>query len=109
MVYKIFSGEVQSDTIFIEDLTIEKDEETITVTTKKVDGNLVYTITKKMSVQEPFSADILYFIDGKEALATTVKNLNPNFIKSINVLKGSATSKYGEKGKNGVIEIITKK
>ena len=109
MVYKIFSGEVQSDTIFIEDLTIEKDEETITVTTKKVDGNLVYTITKKMTVESPFPADVLYLIDGKESDAATVKALNPNSIKSINVLKGSATSKYGEKGKNGVIEIITKK
>jgi hypothetical protein len=67
IVYKLFSGEVQSDTIFIEDLTIEKDKETITVTTKKVDGNLVYTITKKMTFQEPFPSDILYFIDGKEA------------------------------------------
>ena len=122
MVYKIIAGEVQSDTIFIEDLTLEKaipgvrlennskkDEVTITVTTKKVDGNLVYTITKKMTVESPFPADVLYLIDGKESDAATVKDLNPNSIKSINVLKGTATSKYGEKGKNGVIEIITKK
>jgi hypothetical protein len=122
MVYKIIAGIVQSDTFAIEDLTLKKaipdvrlennskkDEETITVTTKKVDGNLVYTITKKMTVESPFPADVLYLIDGKESDAATVKDLNPNSIKSINVLKGTATSKYGEKGKNGVIEIITKK
>jgi hypothetical protein len=121
-VYKIIAGIVQSDTFAIEDLTLEKaipdvrlesnskkDEETITLTTKKVDGNLVYTITKKMSVQSPLPADVLYLIDGKESDAATVKALNPNSIKSINVLKGNSTSKYGEKGKNGVIEIITKK
>lgn len=121
-VYKIIAGEVRSDSIVIEDLTLEKDipgvrlennskkdEETITVTTKKVDGNLVYTITKKMTVESPIPADVLYLIDGKESDAATVKALNPNSIKSINVLKGSATSKYGDKGKNGVIEIVTKK
>lgn len=121
-VYKIIAGEVRSDSIVIEDLTLEKDipgvrlennskkdEETITVTTKKGDGNLVYTITKKMTVKSPIPTDALYLIDGKESDAETVKALNPNSIKSINVLKGSATSKYGDKGKNGVIEIVTKK
>jgi hypothetical protein len=121
-VYKIIAGIVQSDTFAIEDLTLEKaipdvrlesnskkDEETITVTTKKVDGNLVYTITKKLTFESPLPADVLCLIDGKESDAATVKALNPNSIKSINVLKGNSTSKYGEKGKNGVIEIITKK
>ena len=41
------------------------------------------------------------------------KNLNeidPDSIESINVLKGkSAQEKYGDKGANGVIEIVTKK
>jgi len=121
IICKTITSEKKSDTIIIEDLSLEKtvpgtrlesnskkDEETITVTTKKVDGNLVYTITKKMSVQSPLPADVLYLIDGKESDAATVKALNPNSIKSINVLKGSATSKYGEKGKNGVIEITIK-
>ena len=122
IICKTITSEKKSDTIIIEDLSLEKtvpgtrlesnskkDGETITVTTKKVDGNLVYTITKKMSVESPLPADVLCLIDGKESDAATVKALNPNSIKSINVLKGSATSKYGEKGKNGVIEIITKK
>ena len=121
-IFKIITSEKKSDTLFIKDLTLEKtlpgarlesnstkDEETITVTTKKVDGNLVYTITKKMVGESPLPADVLYLIDGIESDAATVKALNPNSIKSTNVLKGSATSKYGEKGKNGVIEITTKK
>jgi hypothetical protein len=50
----------------------------------------------------------LFVIDGKEV--KTIKNLNPNNIKSITVLKdGTAEKKYGEKGKSGVIEITTKK
>lgn len=39
-----------------------------------------------------------------------MKDIDPNTIKSINVLKGeNATKKYGEKAKSGVIEITTKK
>jgi len=39
-----------------------------------------------------------------------MKSINPNDIASVNVLKNeSATTKYGEKGKDGVIEVTTKK
>ena len=69
----------------------------------------MYTITKKESAESPLPADVLYLIDAIESDAATVKAPNPNSIKSINILKGSTTSKYGEKGKNGVIEITTKK
>lgn len=48
----------------------------------------------------------LFIIDGKEATKAEVDQLNPDKIESVNVLKGeSATTKYGIKGKNGVIEI----
>jgi TonB-dependent SusC/RagA subfamily outer membrane receptor len=50
----------------------------------------------------------LFIIDGKEA--KSLKNISPADIKSISVLKdGTAEKKYGEKGKNGVVEITTKK
>ena len=53
----------------------------------------------------------LYVVDGK--IMDKGKNLNeiyPNSIESVNVLKGkSAQEKYGDKGVNGVIEIVTKK
>ncbi|WP_343522948.1 TonB-dependent receptor plug domain-containing protein [Pedobacter sp.] len=49
----------------------------------------------------------LYIVDGKEL---TDLNLNEESIRSITVLKGPDSQKiYGEKGKNGVIVITTKK
>lgn len=52
----------------------------------------------------------LYIIDGKEATKKQIEKLSPDSIKSVNVLKDDkAIKKYGEKGKNGVIEITTRK
>ena len=58
--------------------------------------------------------NILIVIDGKEhpdiKSSTDINGMDPNDISSMNVLKGaSAISKYGSKGKYGVIEIFTKK
>ena len=45
-----------------------------------------------------------------EITAKEMESIDPNTIKAINVLKGEAAiEKYGEKGKNGVIEIKLKK
>ena len=53
----------------------------------------------------------LVIVDGVEAKGINpLDNINPNDIESITVLKGgSASVKYGDKGKDGVIEITTKK
>jgi len=52
----------------------------------------------------------LIFIDGKEASKEEMEKLDSNSIESVNVYKGeSAIKKYGEKAKNGVIQITTKK
>jgi hypothetical protein len=52
----------------------------------------------------------LIVIDGVISSDINLKDINPNNILSINVLKGEkATEKYAEKGANGVIEITTKK
>lgn len=52
----------------------------------------------------------LFVIDGKNSKEKDMKKLEPSDIESINVLKGEmATKKYGKKGKNGVVEITTKK
>jgi TonB-dependent SusC/RagA subfamily outer membrane receptor len=59
----------------------------------------------------------LYVIDGevilpknKESNLASIRNLDPKDIASISVLKGkNATDKYGENGKEGVVEITTKK
>ncbi len=55
--------------------------------------------------------DALVIIDGVEVKGINpLNNINPNDIESINVLKdASATAQYGDKGKNGVILITTKK
>ena len=51
----------------------------------------------------------LYVIDGVISNHGTI-GLDPNDIQSISVIKGiKATDLYGEKGKDGVILIITKK
>ena len=51
----------------------------------------------------------LYVIDGKISDKVQMEKIDPNDIKSVNVLKGeSATAAYGDKGKNGVVEITTK-
>lgn len=52
----------------------------------------------------------LYILDGKVVDAKTVENLNPDDIATINVSKGDkAYEKYADKGKDGVVEVITKK
>lgn len=49
----------------------------------------------------------LYIIDGKEV--SEIKSLNKESIESIEVLKDSSARTYGDKGKNGVVIITTKK
>lgn len=56
------------------------------------------------------ASEALIVIDGKEKTYDDMKLMDVNTIKSITVLKGeSATKIYGDKGKNGVIQITTKK
>jgi N-acetylmuramoyl-L-alanine amidase len=53
--------------------------------------------------------DPLYVVNGKIVTSNDVKKIDNNDIQSVNVLKGeSAIKKYGDKGKNGVIEINKK-
>lgn len=52
----------------------------------------------------------VFVIDGKESTAKKVKQLDPSEIESIDISKGEkALERFGEKGKNGVVEITTKK
>jgi hypothetical protein len=52
----------------------------------------------------------LYLVDGVVVTEAEATILNPEAIKSINVLKDNpAIEKYGKKGKNGVVEITTRK
>jgi TonB-dependent SusC/RagA subfamily outer membrane receptor len=52
----------------------------------------------------------LFILDGEEVSKEKIETLDPKLIESVNVLKdASATAIYGTKGKNGVVEIKTKK
>ncbi len=56
------------------------------------------------------STDPLYVIDGVPLTQAFFRNLNPNDVETVSVLKdASATSVYGNRGANGVIVITTKK
>ena len=53
---------------------------------------------------------VLYFIEGVEVPRSDVQKLAPDEIESVHVIRDkTATDKYGERGKNGVIEISLKK
>ena len=52
----------------------------------------------------------LIILEGKEVSEDLVKDLKPEDVESINVIKGqNAITKYGDKGENGVVEIMLKK
>jgi len=56
------------------------------------------------------SADPLYVIDGVPLNQNFFRNLNPNDIENVTILKdAAAASVYGNRGANGVIVITTKK
>ncbi|WP_318311578.1 M56 family metallopeptidase [Flagellimonas crocea] len=79
------------------------DDEDIEVISKENDSS--YFFIDNDGKDEP-----LYYIDGKKAKSTDIREMSPSNIESMKVLKGDmAIEKYGKKAKNGVIEITTKK
>lgn len=59
---------------------------------------------------KPANIKPLIILDGKEITEEILKNLKPEDVESINIIKDqNAIDKYGAKGKNGVIEIFLKK
>ncbi len=67
--------------------------------------------TSSYSINGPFNSDdALWVVDGIIAYNDAMKQVEPQDIESISVLKNAnATALYGEKGKNGVILVKTKK
>jgi len=81
---------------------------TVTVNRPNENTTLIGNIELKRSSGQKDNP--LIVIDGVISSDINLKDINPNNILSINVLKGEkATAKYAEKGANGVIEITTKK
>jgi TonB-dependent SusC/RagA subfamily outer membrane receptor len=65
---------------------------------------------KKRADNAAPQGDPTYVLDGEEIKKEKINEIEPSTIESINVLKGSAAeAAYGDKGKNGVIIIKTKK
>ena len=65
-------------------------------------------VKEASKVKSSFSG--IVYIDGVESSKERMDNLNPDHIASMNVYKGNeAIAKFGEKGRNGVIEIKLKK
>jgi TonB-dependent SusC/RagA subfamily outer membrane receptor len=80
----------------IENISVLKDHSAIALYGSKAKNGVILITTKP-----------LYIIDGEE-FQGNLDDINPDNIKSIDVLKGeSGTQHYGEKGKNGVIVITT--
>jgi hypothetical protein len=103
------NGNIDSSSIVIKGM---RDGKEITVTVKGSNKNIAPTDQARV-VLKPSSGDKikpLIVIDGVITSDINLNDLNPTTIKSMNVLKGeNATTKYAEKGANGVIEITTKK
>ena len=73
-------------------------------------GNTITLIGPEENNAQQEKEQPLYYIDGKKANKEEMAKLSPKNIESVNVIKGKkAIEKYGEKAKNGVIEIFTKK
>lgn len=74
--------------------------------------NGVIEINKKIQNENGKSTvkpEPLYVIDGKESSKDVLGKISPSSIESVSVLKDeTAIKKYGQKGKNGVVEINLK-
>lgn len=72
-------------------------------------GDVIAKKPSKVAISDNLSKKILYIVNGKEISETYFRTIQPNDIESINVLKDKkAIDKYGEKGKEGVLEIQLK-
>jgi hypothetical protein len=94
----VFGNEIKEIRILRGDAGIEKYGE--------AGQNGVVEITTKENVKKP---DPLFVING-EIVDIPLSDISPEDIKEIHVLKGDpAIKKYGEAGRNGVVEITMKK
>ena len=77
---------------------------------KVSNGDLKLPPNTIVHLHNPDAKDPLYIIDGVPAPDNSLKDLNPNDIASIQVLKNqSAVPVYGDKARDGVVLITTKK
>lgn len=78
--------------------------------TKSIQGIDIIANCYEISQKKKSINDVLFIVDDKIVTKEQVDNYDPKDIDNVTVLKEkAATEKYGERGKNGVIIIITKK
>ncbi|HNW49203.1 MAG TPA: TonB-dependent receptor plug domain-containing protein, partial [Bacteroidales bacterium] len=88
--------------------TVKSDKQVV-IKRENMDTTVVKNtiVIKSKSLKD---ANPLYVVDGKVMKNFDEASLDPDNIKSMSVLKGDiALKKYGDKAKNGVIEITLKK
>ena len=97
------SDTVKTDTITVVSVgSIRTDTTNIVYKTISVHGKAIANDFKEITP--------LYIVDGKEIESVNMQHLSPDDIESITVLKNQTAIKlYGEKAKNGVIVVSTKK
>ncbi len=97
------SGEMKKTVWVTEDG--DKTEEIII---KEIHGE--HSKGENMMFIDSSSEDALLIIDGKEVNNTKLEDIDPSTIEKMEIFKGEkAIEKYGEKAKDGVIKITTKK
>ena len=99
----------------IEEVSVWKNGSAANKYGEKGKNGVLFITTKKQADANPQTGElrtkkipgnVLYYLNGKQITKEVVDLLDPDKIKSIDVLKGDkAKEKYGEKGKNGIIEI----
>jgi len=93
-------------TVFVKKVHKDHDEVKVTVDIMGDESNG----GEKMVFISDDGEEPLIIVDGKEMKDGSIEDIAPDTIESINVFKGDkAVEKYGEKGKDGVIIIKTKK
>ncbi|WP_055445517.1 M56 family metallopeptidase [Lacinutrix himadriensis] len=111
--HMIIQTKEKNGNIISEDIIIEGDKETIWHTDNNEEQDVKFiksNIGNSLFISTDAENSPLIFIDDKESTREELENLDPNNIASMNVIKGEKhTRKYGEKAKNGVIQVTTKK
>ena len=93
-------------TVFVKKVHKDHDEVKVTVDIMGDESNG----GEKMVFISDDGEEPLIIVDGKEMKDGSIEDIAPDTIESINVFKGDkAVEKYGDKGKDGVIIIKTKK
>jgi TonB family protein len=95
---------------FIVPINFALEEEKITSSVFAIpdNGKFVMKDKSKMKFEEP--KNYIYYLDDKEITQDDIKKLDVNLIESMSIFKGDkAVEKYGEKCRNGVMVITSKK